>query len=60
MKQYHRSSILVIGGAEDKVHGKEILNSFWHCAGGTSAIIGIIPKQQGNIETYFYHSHITL
>ena len=44
MKQYHRSSILVIGGAEDKVHGKEILNSFWHCAGGTSAIIGIIPS----------------
>ncbi len=44
MKQYQRSSILVIGGAEDKVHGKEILSSFWHCAGGTSAIIGIIPS----------------
>ena len=44
MKQYQRNSILVIGGAEDKVHGKEILNSFWHCAGGTSAIIGIIPS----------------
>lgn len=44
MKQYQRSSILVIGGAEDKVHGKEILQSFWHCAGGTSAIIGIIPS----------------
>ena len=44
MKQYQRSSILVIGGAEDKVHGKEILSSFWHCAGDTSAIIGIIPS----------------
>ena len=44
MKQYQRNSILVIGGAEDKVHGKEILSSFWHCAGGTSAIIGIIPS----------------
>lgn len=44
MKQYLRNSILVIGGAEDKVHGKEILQSFWHCAGGTSAIIGIIPS----------------
>ena len=44
MKQYQRSSILVIGGAEDKVHGKEILTSFWHCAGDTSAIIGIIPS----------------
>jgi cyanophycinase len=44
MKQYPRSSILVVGGAEDKVHGKEILQSFWHCAGGTDAIIGIIPS----------------
>ncbi len=44
MKQYPRSSILVVGGAEDKVHGKEILRSFWHCAGGTDAIIGIIPS----------------
>jgi cyanophycinase len=44
MKQYLRSSVLVIGGAEDKVHGKEILQSFWHCAGGTDAIIGIIPS----------------
>jgi cyanophycinase len=44
MKQYQRNSILVIGGAEDKVHGKEILSSFWHCAGATSAIIGIIPS----------------
>lgn len=44
MKQYPRSSILVIGGAEDKVHGKEILQSFWHCAGDLDAIIGIIPS----------------
>ena len=44
MKQYSRNSILVIGGAEDKVHGKEILQSFWQCAGGTDAIIGIIPS----------------
>ena len=44
MNQYQRSSILVIGGAEDKVHGKEILHRFWHCAGGESAIIGIIPS----------------
>jgi len=44
MKQHQRSSVLVIGGAEDKVHGKEILHSFWHCAGGTDAIIGIVPS----------------
>ncbi len=38
------SAILVIGGAEDKVHGQEILHTFWSCAGGTNAIIGIIPS----------------
>lgn len=44
MRQYYRDSILVIGGAEDKVHGKEILTTFWRCAGGDAAIIGIIPS----------------
>lgn len=39
-----KSSILVIGGAEDKVHGKEILHTFWSCAGGKDAKIGIIPS----------------
>ena len=39
-----KSAILVIGGAEDKVHGKEILHTFWQCAGGTDAVIGIIPS----------------
>jgi len=44
MKQYQRSSVLVIGGAEDKVHGREILQTFWRCAGGADAIIAIIPS----------------
>lgn len=38
------SAILVIGGAEDKVHGREILHTFWNRAGGSEAIIGIIPS----------------
>lgn len=42
--QATKTAILVIGGAEDKVHGKEILQTFWQCAGGTDAIIGIIPS----------------
>ena len=37
------NAILVIGGAEDKVHGREILYTFFKQAGGTDAVIGIIP-----------------
>ena len=36
-------AILVVGGAEDKVHGKEILHTFFERAGGSTAHIGIIP-----------------
>ena len=39
-----KTAILVIGGAEDKVHGKEILHTFWTRAGGSEAIIAIIPS----------------
>jgi cyanophycinase len=39
-----KTAILVIGGAEDKVHGKEILQTFFQCSGGSEAIIGIIPS----------------
>ena len=38
-----KNAILVIGGAEDKVHGKEILQTFLNRSGGSDAIIGIIP-----------------
>lgn len=37
-------AILIIGGAEDKVHGREILQTFWSRSGGNDAIIGIIPS----------------
>jgi cyanophycinase len=39
-----KSSILVVGGAEDKVHGKEILASFFCRSGGSGAVIAIIPS----------------
>ena len=42
--QATKTAILVIGGAEDKVHGKEILQTFFQRAGGTGAKIGIIPS----------------
>ena len=41
--QSTKNTILVIGGAEDKVHGKEILQTFFQRSGGTDAIIGIVP-----------------
>ncbi len=39
-----KTAILVIGGAEDKVHGKEILQTFFDRSGGLDAKIGIIPS----------------
>jgi cyanophycinase len=39
-----KTAILVIGGAEDKVHGREILHTFFNRCGGSEAIIGIIPS----------------
>lgn len=41
--QSTKNAILVIGGAEDKVHGKEILQTFFHRSGGVDAVIGIVP-----------------
>lgn len=41
--QSTKNAILVIGGAEDKVHGKEILRTFFQRSGGSDARIGIVP-----------------
>ena len=38
------TAILVIGGAEDKVHGREILHTFWSRSGATDASIAIVPS----------------
>ncbi|HIK30430.1 MAG TPA: cyanophycinase [Oscillatoriales cyanobacterium M59_W2019_021] len=39
-----KPTILVIGGAEDKVHGREILHTFFTRSGATEARIAIIPS----------------
>lgn len=44
MPQSTKTAILVIGGAEDKVHGREILHNFFCRAGSDEARIAIIPS----------------
>lgn len=41
--QSTKNAILVIGGAEDKIHGREILQTFLNRSGGSEAVIGIVP-----------------
>ncbi len=53
-----KTAILVIGGAEDKVHGKEILQTFFNRSGGCDATIGIIPsasREPSLIGDRYYH-----
>lgn len=42
--QFTKTAVLVIGGAEDKVHGREILHTFFGRAGAGDAYITIIPS----------------
>lgn len=42
--QETKTAVLIIGGAEDKVHGKEILRHFWLRSGGVKSSIAIIPS----------------
>jgi cyanophycinase len=44
MPQATKTAIMVIGGAEDKVHGREILHTFFCRAGSTEARIAVIPS----------------
>jgi len=44
MPQSTKTAIMVIGGAEDKVHGREILTNFFIRSGATDARIAIIPS----------------
>ncbi|MDJ0725452.1 MAG: cyanophycinase [Prochloraceae cyanobacterium] len=44
MHQSTKRAIIVIGGAEDKVHGREILRTFFNRAGGNEAMLAIIPS----------------
>ncbi len=43
MPQSIKTAIMVIGGAEDKVHGREILHNFFLRAGSQAARIAILP-----------------
>lgn len=43
MPQLTKTAVMVIGGAEDKVHGRQILHAFFNRAGSTDARIAIIP-----------------
>ncbi len=42
--QSTKTAILVIGGAEDKVHGREILHTFFGRSGSLDARLAIIPS----------------
>ena len=42
--QATKTAVLVIGGAEDKVHGREILRTFVARAGASEAYITIVPS----------------
>ena len=44
MPQSTKTAVLVIGGAEDKIHGRLILQTFFQRCGGSDARIAIIPS----------------
>lgn len=43
MTQLTKTAVMVIGGAEDKVHGRQILHAFFNRSGGADARLAIIP-----------------
>jgi cyanophycinase len=43
MPDITKTAVMVIGGAEDKVHGRQILQTFFNRCGGADARIAIIP-----------------
>ncbi len=44
MPQTTKTAVLIIGGAEDKVHGRQILQTFFGRSGAADARIAIIPS----------------
>lgn len=44
MPQSTKTAVMVIGGAEDKIHGRLILQTFFQRSGGTDARIAIVPS----------------
>ncbi|MEO0409528.1 MAG: cyanophycinase [Cyanobacteria bacterium P01_A01_bin.135] len=43
MPRSKQPTVIIIGGAEDKVHGRQILSTFFERCGGKDAVIAIIP-----------------
>lgn len=43
MSQSTKTAVMVIGGAEDKIHGREILSTFFTRSGAVDARIAILP-----------------
>lgn len=43
MSKTQKSAVMVIGGAEDKIHGRLILQTFFQRSGAQDAMIAIIP-----------------
>lgn len=50
MPQLTKTAVMIIGGAEDKVHGRQILYTFFNRAGGTDARIAVIPSASRDPE----------
>lgn len=44
MPQPTKTAVMIIGGAEDKIHGRLILQTFFQRSGGTDARIAVIPS----------------
>ena len=61
MLQPTNTAIMVIGGAEDKVHGRDILRSFFWRAGGEEARIAIFPcaSREPEVIGERYHTIFT-
>jgi len=43
MPKIKQPTVIIIGGAEDKVNGRQILSTFFERSGGKDAVIAIIP-----------------
>lgn len=51
MSKTQKSAVMVIGGAEDKIHGRLILQTFFQRSGAHDAMIAIIPCASREPET---------
>jgi len=57
MPQPTKTAVMVIGGAEDKVHGRQILYNFFTRSGGNNARIAIIPCASRDPEAIGHRYH---